>query len=92
MCSTKGIGELFLGKSDEMVIAYDDLTNKISQWKPYSAGASTHSIVVTSKKAWLIIKPMKNELDLKFYYDEKLVSPRIKKSPITQINMPIICA
>lgn len=79
MCSQKEIGELFLDKPDDMVLAYDDLVQVISKWTPFSIGASVHSVVVTSKKAWLIIKPMKSELDVKFYHDSLLESERIKK-------------
>jgi hypothetical protein len=79
MCSKKDIGELFIGKPDSLVLAYDDIIQHISTWKPFSAGASVHSIIVTSKKAWLIIKPMKKELDVKFYTDRLIESERIHK-------------
>ena len=79
MCTQKDIGELFLEKPDELVLAYDDIIQHIQHWKPFSQGASVHSIIVTSKKAWLIIKPMKKELDVKFYTDQPIASDRIKK-------------
>ncbi|MEM6261040.1 MAG: DUF5655 domain-containing protein [Bacteroidota bacterium] len=80
MCTTKDIGELFLGKPDELVLAYDDLVQGMAGWEPNSIGASIHSIVMTSKKAWLIIKPMKSQLDVKFYTDDPPISKRIKKT------------
>lgn len=30
MCTQKDVGELFVGKSDEMVLAYDDILQVIS--------------------------------------------------------------
>ncbi|MEM6800144.1 MAG: DUF5655 domain-containing protein [Bacteroidota bacterium] len=79
MCIQKDVGELFVGKPDELVLAYDDIIQVISQWEPHSLGASINTIVITSQKAWLIIKPMKKELDLKFYHDEALGSKKLKK-------------
>lgn len=38
-----------------------------------------HSIVFHSKRAWLIVKPIKSELDLKFYLDTELESEVFKK-------------
>jgi hypothetical protein len=78
-CTDKDVGELFLDRPDELVLAYADLIDVISKWQPFSQGTAKHTIVVTSKKAWLIIRPMKKELDLKFYYGEPISSPRIKK-------------
>ena len=80
MCSTKEIGELFLDKPDALVLAYDDIIQGISGWKPFSSGASVHSIIITSKKAWLIIKPMKKELDVKFYTAQPVDSDRIRRT------------
>jgi len=77
-CETIDIGELFVGKPDELVVAFDDLLHLIASWKPNTFGASRHTVVFTSKKAWLIIKPMKKELDLKFYYVTQLDSPLFK--------------
>lgn len=72
------VGELFIGKPDTLVLAYDDIVQKVADWQPNSIGASRHSIVMSSGKAWLIIKPMKTALDLKFYYREQLDSYRLK--------------
>ena len=80
MCTTKDIGELFMGKPDELVICFDDIITLMESWKPNTYGASINTVVFTSKKAWLVVKPMKKELDLKFYYSETLTSPLIHKS------------
>lgn len=78
-CVKKDIGELFLDKPDELVLAYDTLYQMVIPWLPNSVGATTKAIVFTSKKAWLIVKPMKQELDLKFYYHEPIQSDLIKR-------------
>ena len=76
----KDIGELFVGKPDELVLAFAEITQEVEQWEPCTYGSSIHSIVFTSHKAWLIIKPMKTELDVKFYTDTALDSTILKKS------------
>lgn len=42
-------------------------------------GTARKAIVFTSTKAWLIVRPMTKELDLKFYYGEPLNSGVLKK-------------
>jgi hypothetical protein len=78
-CSQTEIGELFKNKSDELVLAFDAIINLTEPWKPNTSGAAKHSIVFHSKRAWLIVKPMKSELDLKFYLDTELESEVFRK-------------
>ena len=80
MCVIKDVGELFEGKSDDLVLAWDLLTELVMEWQPNVYSASTKSIVYTSKKAWLIIRPMKTKLDVKFYNDEVIEHERIAKT------------
>ncbi len=78
-CSTKEIGELFIDCSDEQVLIFDKVL-QFAEGLPFnSVGAAKHSVVFTSQKAWLIFKPMKTEVDLKFYCKEVIPSSRIKK-------------
>jgi len=79
MCSTKDMGELFVDKPDELVLAFDAIIEGTSHWEPNTVGASINTIVFTSQKAWLIVKPMTKELDVKFYFDEILESDALKK-------------
>ncbi|MEX1190193.1 MAG: DUF5655 domain-containing protein [Bacteroidia bacterium] len=80
MCVVKDIGELFLEKPDHLVLAFDTLVSAVGEWQPQSYGASVNTIVFTNKRAWLIVRPMKQELDLKFYSKEILESDLIKKT------------
>ena len=61
MCSTKDMGELFVDKPDELVLAFDAIIEGTSHWEPNTVGASINTIVFTSQKAWLIVKPMTKE-------------------------------
>ena len=79
MCTTMDIGTLFIDKPDEIVLAFDTYSQVIMAWQPNYMGPSTKSIIFTNKKAWLIVKPMKKELDLKFYLSEKKEHSLIRK-------------
>ena len=78
-CVKVDIGELFIDKPDELVLAYDTLCQMVMPWQPNSVGATAKAIVFASQKAWLIVKPMKTELDLKFYYSEPIESELIRR-------------
>ena len=77
-CTDIDMGELFLGKPDDLVLAFDKILQEVAGWAPNEVATAKHSIVFTSKKAWLIVKPMKSVLNLKFYYGDTLHSERIK--------------
>lgn len=79
MCTTKDVGEIFMKSTDELVLAFDRIMTEVLQWEPCYMGASTKSVVFTNAKAWLIIKPMKKELDVKFYHSDKIESDLVKK-------------
>lgn len=78
-CTQLDAGELFFGKSDELVQAYDAIVQATKTWSPNSIGTAKHTIVFTSTKAWLIIKPMKKGLEVKFYYNSPIDSERFSK-------------
>ncbi len=75
-CSNIDIGELFVGKPDELVIIYQMLLDFTQELTPNSVGPAKNTVVFTSEKAWLIVKPMKKLLDIKFYYNEMIDSDR----------------
>lgn len=70
MCTNTTIDEIFEGKSDALLLAFDKLLVGVIDWEPCSVGTSTKSIVFTKEKAWLIVKPMSKALDIKFYFSK----------------------
>ncbi|MEM8526751.1 MAG: DUF5655 domain-containing protein [Bacteroidota bacterium] len=78
-CSEKTLDNLFAKSSDELILAFDRILTEIINWTPCSVGAAKKAVIFTSKKAWLIVRPMTKELDLKFYYDEPLEGEIFKK-------------
>lgn len=78
-CGTVSIDDLFYGKPDDLVLAFDTLLMTIEKWEPFAMGTSVKTIVFTNKKAWLILKPMTKEIDLKIYLSEPFDSPLVKR-------------
>ena len=78
-CVPQDLGRLFLDRPDELVLAFDTLMREVLVWEPNSLGATQNAIVFTNRKAWLIVRPMRKELDVKIYQDEELDHGRIKK-------------
>ncbi|MFK7936729.1 MAG: DUF5655 domain-containing protein [Saprospiraceae bacterium] len=78
-CNEATIDTIFAGKPDILVHTFDELLVKVIDWEPNNVGVAKHAIVFTNKKAWLIVKPMSKELDVKFYCDEAIRHPRVKK-------------
>jgi len=78
-CVQQDLGIFFENKPDHLVIAFDSLMTSVLSWEPNSVGASKNAIIFTNKKAWLIVRPMKKELDVKFYFDESLDGDVFKK-------------
>lgn len=79
MCSDRTIDDIFAGKPDNLLLAFDALLTAVMPWEPQTVGAAVHAIVFTNRNAWLVVKPMSKVLDLKFYYDKPLQSPYLHK-------------
>ncbi|MEL6697108.1 MAG: DUF5655 domain-containing protein [Bacteroidota bacterium] len=73
-CTQIDMDTLFEGKPEGLLLAFDELLVGVAGWEPLSVGVAKHAIVFASQKAWLIVKPMSKELDVKFYFDQKLES------------------
>lgn len=79
MCVEQDMDRLFENRPDNLILAFDALLTKVIDWEPNSVGASKNAIVFTNQKAWLIVRPMTKELDVKFYHEEPLQNERFKK-------------
>lgn len=82
MCQgeSKDVWDLFDGKSDELLLAFDGLMSGVLQWEPCVVGAAKHSAVFTNTRAWLIVKPMSKVIDIKFYMGELIEHPALFKA------------
>jgi hypothetical protein len=66
-CVKVSIDSLFEGKAEELVFVFDRLLSEIVDWDNVVVSATKNCIVFVHHQTFLIIKPMKNVLDLKFY-------------------------
>jgi hypothetical protein len=66
-CVKVNIDSLFEGKAKELVFVFDKLLSEIVDWKDVAVSATQNCIVFVHNQTFLIIRPMKKELDLKFY-------------------------
>lgn len=70
-CVKVSIDSLFEGKAEELVLIFDKLLSEIIDWEGVAVSATKNCIVFVHNQTFLIIKPMKKQLDLKFYSKEE---------------------
>lgn len=80
ICTNNTVDDIFAGKPDELLLAFDDLLMAVIDWQPNEIGAASKAIVFTNKRAWLIVRPMSKVLDIAFYTDGPLVAAALHKS------------
>ena len=66
-CVKVSIDTLFEGKAAELVLIFDTLLSEIIDWENVAVSATQNCIVFVHNQTFLVIKPMKKQLDLKFY-------------------------
>lgn len=66
-CVKVSIDSLFEGKTEELILVFDKLLSEIINWENVAVSATKNCIVFVHNQTFLIIKPMKKQLDLKFY-------------------------
>ena len=66
-CVKVNIDSLFEGKSEELVLVFDKLLSEIIDLENVLVSATQNCIVFVHNQTFLVIRPMKKQLDLKFY-------------------------
>lgn len=79
-CVDVTIDELFEGKPDNLILAFDKVLLDVYEFGDIGVGTSKNTVIFASVKAFLIVRPMSKMLDLKFYFDKELHSPKIHQS------------
>ena len=70
-CKKISIDDLLKNKPAELVTVFDKLMAEVGSWEGVSASATKACIVFITFKTFLVVKVMKNELDLKFVLPEE---------------------
>ncbi|PQJ09720.1 hypothetical protein CJD36_017475 [Flavipsychrobacter stenotrophus] len=81
-CVKVNIGDLFSGKNVELEFVFDKLLSTIIDWDSVAVSATKNCIVFVHHKTFLIVRPMKTQLDLKFYSATEQIEAPIIKSVI----------
>ncbi|MDO3628587.1 DUF5655 domain-containing protein [Mucilaginibacter sp. BT774] len=83
-CQRVDLNSLFEGRSPELELLFDKLLAEVSDWPKVLVGVTPNCIVFTRRVGFLIIRPMKKWLDIKFYskeaHPEKPVVKSVKTS------------
>jgi hypothetical protein len=72
-CARVSLDSLFAGRPAELVLVFDKLLAEVADWEGVLVGTTPNCIVFTRRQTFLVIRPIKKELDVKFY--SKIVHP-----------------
>lgn len=66
-CVRVSIGDHFSNKPAELELIFDKILATVMEWEDVAVSATQNCIVFVQAKTFLIVKPMKKQLDIKFY-------------------------
>lgn len=66
-CKEVSIDELFINKSDDILLAFDKILEHIAPWADVEISATKNCVVFMRNKTFLVIKPLTKWLEVKFY-------------------------
>jgi Domain of unknown function (DUF5655) len=70
-CVKVNIGDLYKNKAEELEFIFDRLLAEIIDWENIVVSATKNCIVFVHHKTFLIVRPMKTQLDIKFYSEKE---------------------
>lgn len=66
-CAQVSLDSLLGGRPPELVLAFDRILAEVAGWEDVLVGNTPNCIVFTRRLTFMVIRPMKKELDIKFY-------------------------
>jgi Domain of unknown function (DUF5655) len=66
-CKEVAIDDLFINKPDNVVLIFDRLLQAVAEWNDVAISATKNCVVFVRKKTFLVAKPMRTCLEVKFY-------------------------
>lgn len=79
-CVKVNIGDLFKNKAEELEFIFDRLLAEIIDWENIAVSATKNCVVFVHHKTFLVVRPMKTKLDIKFYSEKEQNDFPITKS------------
>ena len=66
-CQRVSLDTLFEGRSEELILVFDKILAEVADWPKVVISTTPNCIVFYRRTGFLIIRPMKKWLDIKFY-------------------------
>jgi hypothetical protein len=66
-CAKVQLGDLFKDKAEELEYIFDQLLAEIVDWEDVIISTTKNCVVFVHRKTFLVVKPMKKQLEIKFY-------------------------
>src|SRR6201996_2562839 len=66
-CQRVSLDTLFAGRSEELILVFDKILAEVADWPKVVISTTPNCIVFYRRVGFLIIRPMKKWLDIKFY-------------------------
>jgi hypothetical protein len=66
-CARVSLDSLFEGRSEELILVFDKILAEVADWEKVLISTTPNCIVFYRRTAFLVIRPMKKWLDIKFY-------------------------
>lgn len=66
-CAKVNLDSLFEGKSAELMLAFDKLLLSVADWDGVAISTTPNCVVFVHRQTFLVVRPMKAVLDVKFY-------------------------
>jgi len=66
-CKRVILDTLFEGRSEELILVFDKILAEVSDWPKVLISTTPNCIVFYRRTGFLVIRPMKKWLDIKFY-------------------------
>ena len=79
-CVKQDIDSLFENKGGELIYVFDKLLLAVAEWPGVDISATKNCIVFVTSQTFLVVRPMKKLLNIKFYSDTLIESPLIFKT------------
>ncbi len=79
-CAKVNIDSLFKGKDKELILVFDKILAEVAGWDNVLVSTTPHCIVFVHRYTFLVVRPMKTALDVKFYSEAMLHGNLIVKS------------
>jgi hypothetical protein len=79
-CEENSIDNLFTGKKQALLYVFDAVLADVVDWENVAVSATKNCIVFVRNKTFLVVKPMTNALNIKFYLNERREEYPIFKS------------